>query len=189
MNDLVHAGKVLYWGVSEWSADQIGSAMRLCRAMGWAAPVSNQPQYSALWRRIERSVLPMCAEYGLGNVVWSPLAQGILTGKYTSVKSLPEGSRAAGPAAGMMEDYFTQPVLDAVQRAKAIAEGAGVTVGQLALAWCLRRGEISSVIVGATKPAHVDENVKAAGLRVDPSVMAQFDAALRPAAIDAPYVS
>ena len=88
-----------------------------------------------------------------------------------------------------MEDYFTQPVLDAVQRAKAIAEGAGVTVGQLALAWCLRRPEISAVIVGATKPAHVDENVKAAGLRVDPSVMAQFDAALRPVAIDAPYMS
>ncbi len=189
MNDLVRAGKILYWGVSEWNADQIGAAVRLCRAMGWAEPVSNQPQYSALWRRIERSVLPVCTEYGLGNVVWSPLAQGILTGKYTSVKALPEGSRAAGPAAGMMEDYFTQPVLDAVQRAKAIAEGAGVTVGQLALAWCLRRSEISAVIVGATKPSHVDENVKAAGLRVDPSVMAQFDAALRPVAIDAPYMS
>ena len=189
MNDLVRAGKILYWGVSEWNADQIAGAVRLCRAMGWAEPISNQPQYSALWRRIERRVLPACVEYGLGSVVWSPLAQGILTGKYASTAALPPGSRAAGPAAGMMEDYFTQPVLDAVQRAKAIANKAGVTVAQLALAWCLRLSEISAVIVGATRPEHVDENVKASGLRVDPAVLAQFDAALAGVAIDEPYVS
>ena len=189
MNDLVHAGKILYWGVSEWNPDQIAGAVRLCRAMRWAEPVSNQPQYSALWRRIEQRVLPTCAEYGLGNVVWSPLAQGILTGKYASISALPPGSRAASPAAGMMEDYFTQPVLDAVQSAKKIAEANGFTVGQLALAWCLRLADISAVIVGATRPEHVDENVKAADLRVDPSVLAQFDGVLRPVAIDAPYSS
>jgi aryl-alcohol dehydrogenase-like predicted oxidoreductase len=189
MNDLVRAGKILYWGVSEWNADQIAGAVRLCRAAGWAEPASNQPQYSALWRRIERRVLPTCLEYGLGSVVWSPLAQGILTGKYTSVRTLPPGSRAAGPAAGMMEDYFTQPVLDAVQRAKAIADANGVSLAQLALAWCLRRGEISSVIVGATRPEQVEENVRTASVRIEPAVIAQFDVTLRPVVIDAPYTA
>ena len=189
MNDLVRDGKVLYWGVSEWNADQIAAAVRLCRAMGWAEPASNQPQYSALWRRIEVRVLPTCVEYGLGSVVWSPLAQGILTGKYTSVKEPPKGSRAAGPAADMMDAYFTQPVLDAVQRAKKLAEDAGYTLGQLALAWCLRRPEISAVIVGATRPEHVDDNVRAADLKVDPEIFERLDAILRPVAPSPPYVS
>jgi len=187
MSDFVRAGKILYWGVSEWNADQIASAVRLCRAMGGAEPVSNQPQYSALWRRIERRVLPACAEYGLGNVVWSPLAQGILTGKYADAKKPPEGSRAAGAAAEMMEDYFTQPVLDAVQRAKELAQKAGYTLAQLALAWCLRRPEISSVIAGATKPAQVEENAKAGDLKIDPVLFTQLDAILGPVAAEEPY--
>src|SRR5664279_467026 len=116
MNDLVRAGKVLYWGVSEWTADQIGAAVLLCRARGWDEPVSNQPQYSALWRRVESRVFPACREYGLGNVVWSPLAMGILTGKYPSVDRVPAGTRAAGPFKEMMEDYFTPGVLAAVQQ-------------------------------------------------------------------------
>jgi len=187
MNDLIRAGKILYWGVSEWNADQIASAVRLCRAMGWAEPISNQPQYSMLWRRIERRVLATCAEYGLGNVVWSPLAQGILSGKYTQIAAPPEGSRAAGAAAEMMEDYFNQPVLDAVQRANELVKKSGYTLAQVALAWCLRRPEISSVIAGATKPEHVDENVKAGDLDVDPQLFAQLDALLAPVAPDAPY--
>jgi voltage-dependent potassium channel beta subunit len=187
MNDAVHQGKILYWGVSEWNADQIASAVLLCRAMGWAEPVSNQPQYSALWRRVERRVFPACAQYGLGNVVWSPLAMGILTGKYTSVEGPPAGSRAASTAADMMEDYFAQPVLDAVQQALPLAREAGCTMGQLALAWCLRRQEVSSVIVGATRAEHVEENVGAADLTIAPEVFNRLDAILAPVAPYEPY--
>jgi voltage-dependent potassium channel beta subunit len=189
MNDLVRQGKVLYWGVSEWNADQIAAAATLTRARGWAEPVSNQPQYSALWRRIERRVLSTCAEYGLGNVVWSPLAMGVLTGKYTSMSTAPEGSRAAGRHADMMEDYFTAPILEAVQRCAPLAREAGCTLGQLALAWCLRRSEVSSVIVGASRPDHVDENAAAADLDIDPAIFARMDAILVPVAPEEPYVS
>jgi len=189
MDDLIRRGDILYWGVSEWNPDQIAGAVALCRARGWSAPASNQPQYSALWRRIEKRVLPTTAAYGLGNVVWSPLAMGILTGKYADATKPPEGSRAAGRAAEMMGDYFTQPVLDAVQRLLPLAREAGTSLGALALAWCLRRPEISSVIVGATKPEHVDANVAAADLDVDPTIFARMDAILAPVAPFEPYVS
>ena len=189
MNDLVRGGKILYWGVSEWNADQIAAAVGLARARGWAEPASNQPQYSALWRRIERRVLLVCAEYGLGNVVWSPLAMGILTGKYLKADAPPGGTRAASPSAEMMEDYFTQPILDAVQRLKPLAAEAGVSLAQLSLAWCLRRPEISSVIVGATTPAHVDDNVAAAELDIDPGLFGRLDEILEPVAPSEPYLS
>ncbi len=189
MNDLVRDGKILYWGVSEWNADQIAAACMLARARGWAEPVSNQPQYSALWRRIEPRVLPTCREYGLGNVVWSPLAMGILTGKYTDASRPPQGSRAAGRAASMMEDYFTQPVLDAVQRLKPLAAKAHCTLAQLALAWCLRSDVVSSVIVGATRPEQVDDNVEAADLDIDPEIFAQMDDILAPVAPFEPYAA
>ncbi len=189
MDDLVRAGKILYWGVSEWNADQIAAACDLARARGWAEPVSNQPQYSALWRRIEPRVLPACREYGLGNVVWSPLAMGILSGKYTDASQPPAGSRAAGRSKDMMEDYFTQPVLDAVARLKPLAEQAHCTLAQLALAWCLRRPEVSSVIVGATRPEQVDDNVAAADLDVDPALFARMDDILAPVAPYEPYTA
>jgi voltage-dependent potassium channel beta subunit len=189
MDDLVRQGLILYWGVSEWSADQIAAAVTLCRARGWAEPASNQPQYNALWRRVEERVLPTCAQYGLGNVVWSPLAMGILTGKYTDASKPPAGTRAAGASASMMEDYFTQPVLDAVAKLQPLAREAGTSVGSLALAWCLRRPEISSVIVGATKPEHVDDNVAAAELDVDPAIFARMDAILEPVAPHEPYLA
>ncbi len=189
MNDLVRSGWILYWGVSEWNADQISSAVTLCRARGWAAPISNQPQYSALWRRIEQRVLPTCEAYGVGNVVWSPLAMGILTGKYTDAKNPPPGTRAAGSNRDMMEDYFTQPVLDAVAQLRPLAESAGCTLAQLALAWCLRRPAVSSVIVGATKAQHVDDNVGAADLAVDAAIFAQMDRMLEPVAPSEPYLS
>ena len=182
MDDLVRGGKTLYWGVSEWNADQIAAAVNLARARGWAEPVSNQPQYSALWRRIEQRVLPTCKQYGLGNVVWSPLAMGILTGKYTDAASPPAGTRAAGRAKDMMEDYFTQPVLDAVQRLTPLAQRAGCTLAQLALAWCLRDDVVAAVIVGATRPEQVDDNVAAADLDVDPAIFAQMDEILAPVA-------
>ena len=182
MDDLVRQGKILYWGVSQWSADQIAHAVDLCRAHGWSAPVSNQPQYSALWRQIEARVLPTCEDLGLGNVVWSPLAMGILTGKYPSVDDVPEDSRAGGEDARFMQRYFTQEVLDAVQRARAVADEAGCTLAQLSLAWCLRQPFVSSVIVGATKTSHVDDNVGAADLDLDYDVIDAFDEILEPVA-------
>ncbi len=197
MNDLIAQGKILYWGVSEWNADQIVAAVTLCRAVGWSPPVSNQPQYSALWRRIEARVLPTSAEYGLGNVVWSPLAMGILTGKYTDVANPPPGTRAAPVGDGegvavareMMSDYFTQPVLDAVGRAKAIATKAGCSLAQLALAWCLRQPAVTSAIVGATKPEHVDDNVAAADLQLDPAIIEEFGRVLGQVAPHEDYVA
>jgi voltage-dependent potassium channel beta subunit len=180
MNDLVRNGKIVYWGVSEWNADQITAACTIARENGWAAPISNQPQYSALWRHVQRDVFPACREFGLGNVVWSPLAQGILTGKYTSARAVPQGTRASSSAAGMMEDYFTQPVLDAVQRIRPLAEQAGCTMAQLALAWCLRDTIVASVIVGATRAEQVDENVAAADLVIDPAIFQQMDQILVP---------
>jgi len=189
MNDLVRSGKILYWGVSEWNADQLASAVTLCRARGWAVPISNQPQYSALWRRIEERVLPACEAYGIGNVVWSPLAMGILTGKYTDASRPPAGTRAASGNKEMMEDYFTQPVLDAVAQVVPLAKRAGVSMAQLALAWCLRQPAVTSVIVGATKPEHVDDNAAAGDARIDPSIFDAMDRLLAPVAPSEPYVS
>ncbi|GAC1387659.1 MAG: aldo/keto reductase family protein [Vulcanimicrobiaceae bacterium] len=189
MNDLVRAGKILYWGVSEWNADQIVSLVNLCRARGWAVPISNQPQYSALWRRIEARVLPTCEQYGIGNVVWSPMAMGILSGKYTDASNPPQGTRAAGASKEMMEDYFTQPVLDAVQKLKPLAEQAGASMAQLALAWCLRQPAVTSVIVGATKVEHVDDNVRTAELHLDPAIFAEMDSILIPVAPHEPYLA
>jgi voltage-dependent potassium channel beta subunit len=189
MNDLVRAGTVLYWGVSEWNADQIAAAVVLCRARGWAVPVSNQPQYSALWRRIEVRVLPTCLQYGLGNVVWSPLAMGILSGKYTDAAHPPAGTRAAGPYREMMEDYFTQPVLDAVARLQPLASQAGITLSQMSLAWVLRQPAVTCAIVGATNPKHVMDNVAAGDVTLDAQTIAGIDRVLLPVAPSEPYIS
>ncbi|HEY5094359.1 MAG TPA: aldo/keto reductase family protein [Candidatus Eremiobacteraceae bacterium] len=182
MDDLIRQGKVLYWGTSEWTADQILRAVSICKERGWSRPVSNQPQYSALWRHIEAAVLPMCESLGIGNVVWSPLAMGVLTGKYQSVKNAPAGTRAAGASADMMDSFFKQDVLDAVQRLKPIAQEHKASLGQLSLAWCLRQHAASSVIVGATKADQVDENVAAADLHIRPETFAEMDRILIPVA-------
>jgi aryl-alcohol dehydrogenase-like predicted oxidoreductase len=189
MNDLVRAGKILYWGVSEWNPDQIAAAVTTARGHGWAVPVSNQPQYSALWRRVERGVFPACREFGLGNVVWSPLAMGVLTGKYTSAQRPPGGTRAASADGEMMEEYLTAPILDAVQKLAPLAQRAGCTIAQLALAWCLRVNVVSAVIVGATRPEQVDDNVAAADLDVDAEIFHQMDHLLEDVALDQPYFS
>ncbi len=178
MNDLLEQGKILYWGVSEWTAEELRAAVELCDEAGWTPPASNQPEYNALQRRIEDDVLPTTAEFGMGNVVWSPLAQGILTGKYTSATELPEGSRATSPAGGFMGRYLDADVIEASQEFRRIAEQAAVTPSQLAVAWCLRRPEVSSAIVGASRPAHVEENVAAADLDLDAEVFAAVDLAL-----------
>lgn len=182
MADLIARGEVLYWGVSEWTADQIAHAVSICRLHGWPAPTSNQPQYSALWRRIERRVLPTSVELGLGQVVWSPLAMGILTGKYRSVDDVPDDSRAAGEGRQFMGRYFTQETLDAVGRLRPLADEAGASLSQLALAWCLRERGVSSVIAGATTTAHVDDNVAAADVHPDPALLARMDEVLAPVA-------
>lgn len=180
MDDAIRAGKILYWGVSEWNADQIAAAVDLCSARGWAPPVSNQPQYSALWRRIEERVLPVSRERGLGTVVWSPLAMGVLTGKYTSVDDLPPDSRAASQDAVFMRRFLTQEILDAVARLRPLADEAGITMAQLALAWVLHQPGVSSVIVGASRPDHVDDNVAAADVVLDDDLVARMDAVLEP---------
>jgi len=174
MDDLSRQGKILYWGVSEWSAAQIREAVELCRERGWRSPSSNQPEYNALQRAIEREVLPTTRELGMGNVVWSPLAQGILTGKYRSLADVPEGSRAAGPQSGFMRRYWRAEVLEAVGRLAPLAEKSGCSMSQLALAWCLRRPEVTSVIVGATSNRHVDDNVAAADREIDPAVLEEM---------------
>lgn len=189
MNDLVRAGTILYWGVSEWNADQIVSAVNLCRARGWSVPISNQPQYSALWRRIEERVLPACERYGLGNVVWSPLAMGILTGKYTDAAHPPAGSRGAGAYREFMEEYLTQDVVDAVARLQPIAKQAGISMAQLALAWVLRQPAVTSAIVGATNASHVRDNVRAGSLHLDGDVFAEVDRILADVQAYEPYTS
>jgi aryl-alcohol dehydrogenase-like predicted oxidoreductase len=183
MDDLIRAGKVLYWGTSEWTADQIAHATSLCRAEGWAPPASNQPQYSALYRRVERRVLPTCRDLGVGNVVWSPLAMGVLTGKYTSTSDLPEGSRAAGEGRGFMEAYLRQETLDAVASLRPVADEAGCSLSQLSLAWLLRQDTVASVIVGATKVEHVDDNAAAGDLHVADEVLDRVGEVLAPFAV------
>jgi voltage-dependent potassium channel beta subunit len=189
MDDLVRTGKILYWGTSEWNADQIAAAVTLAQARGWAVPISNQPQYSALWRRVEERVLPTCERYGVGNVVWSPLAMGILSGKYTDAAHAPAGSRGASANREMMEDYLTQPVLDAVQKLLPLAKQAGCSLAQLSLNWCLREPSVTSTIVGATKLEHVDDNVAAGSLHLDPLIFEQMNAILEPVTPHEPYLA
>ena len=189
MSDLVRAGTVLYWGTSEWNADQIASAVTLCRANGWAVPVSNQPQYSALWRRIEERVLPTCEEYGVGNVVWSPLAMGILSGKYRDAARPPAGTRAAGPNREMMEEYFTQRVLDAVQQLQPLAAQAGISMSQMALAWVLRQRAVTSAIVGATNLSHISDNVAAGDIELAADLVDRINTILAPVLAHEPYLA
>lgn len=186
MDDLVRAGTVLYWGVSEWAADQIDHVVSLCRARGWADPVCNQAQYSAVWRGIEARVLPTCEQLGLGVLAWSPLAMGVLTGKYRDGGHVPAGSRAAGDEAHFMRKYMTAEVLEGVARARALSEEAGYSLTQLALAWCLRRRGVSSAIVGASRVEHVEENVRAADVPLDLEVLRRMDELLPSLAVTRP---
>jgi len=178
-DDLVRAGKVLYVGVSEWDAEQIRRAVEIADAMGFDRLISNQPQYSMLYRVIEAEVVPTSVELGLGQVVWSPIAQGVLTGKYLPGQPPPEGSRATDPTSGhFTERLRTEPILTAVQRLKPIADEAGLTMAQLAVAWVLQHDFISSAIVGATRPEQVADNAGASGVVLGDDVMAAIDTAL-----------
>lgn len=160
MGDLIRQGKILYWGVSVWSAPQIADACQISDSLNIPRPISNQPPYNMLRPEIEEAVLPECEKQGMGQIVFSPLAQGVLTGKYLPSKPLPEGSRGADDKSNtFMKDVLTDSTLERVQKLRAFSESKGCTVGQFALAWCLRKPNIASVIVGASKIAQIEENV------------------------------
>ncbi|MEJ7690851.1 MAG: aldo/keto reductase family protein [Nocardioidaceae bacterium] len=178
--DVVHAGKVLYIGVSEWTAEQIRDGHALARELRIPF-VSNQPQYNMLWRVIEADVIPTSLELGIGQVVWSPIAQGILTGKYLPGDQPPADSRAADKEAGSsMRDRLSDDVLNRVQQLAPIASDVGLSMAQLAIAWVLANPAISSAIIGASRPEQVSENVLASGRTLDDDVLKAIDDALDP---------
>jgi aryl-alcohol dehydrogenase-like predicted oxidoreductase len=178
LTEVVRQGKARYIGFSEWTADQIAAALAVPGAERF---VSSQPQYSMLWREPEEDVIPLCAKEGIGQIVWSPLAQGVLTGKYAPGSPPPEDSRAASEVMGqMMGRYRDDDVLGAVQSLRPIAEGAGLTMAQLALAWVLREPNVASAIIGATRPSQVDDNAAASSVRLSDDVLAAIDEVLEP---------
>ena len=162
------------------TAKQIAAALKIQDARGYNRFVSSQPQYSALWRVIEAEVVPLSEKEGIGQIVWSPMAQGILTGKYLPGKKAPAGSRATDKKSGadFISRWMSEEVLTAVQKMKPIADGLDISMSQLALAWVLQNSNVSSAIMGATKPAQVKENVKAAGVKLPKDVMVAIDKAL-----------
>ncbi|GAA3340210.1 aldo/keto reductase family protein [Amorphoplanes nipponensis] len=174
--DVVHSGKALYIGVSEWSASEIRAGWELAQDLKIQF-VSNQPQYSALWRVIEAEVVPTSIELGVGQVVWSPLAQGVLTGKYEPGKQPPAGSRATDDKSGadFISRWMSDEVLTAVQGLKPLAEQAGLSLAQLALAWVLQNDNVSAAIIGASRPEQVHDNVKASGVKLDSDLMKAID--------------
>ncbi|MEU6729714.1 aldo/keto reductase family protein [Nonomuraea wenchangensis] len=181
-DDLVRQGKVLYVGVSEWTADQIAQALKIADEMGFDRIVSNQPQYSMLWRVIESEIVPLSEKEGVGQIVWSPIAQGVLTGKYLPGQQPPEGSRATDAAGGsaMIARFMNDDVLTRVQELKPIAADLGLSMAQLAIAWVLQNPNVSSAIVGASRPEQVRDNVKAAGVKLGQDVLRRIDDALGP---------
>ena len=176
-DDLVRQGKVLYIGVSEWRAEQIAAAVRAADQMGLDRIVSNQPQYNIIWRVIESEVIPLSQRVGVGQAVWSPLAQGVLSGKYLANAKPPTASRASSATMGQFIQSWLRPgVLDAVQALKPIAKEAGCTLSQFSLAWVLREPNVASAIVGASKPEQLEENVVSSGLVIDPDLFRQAEA-------------
>ena len=177
--DIVRQGKALYIGVSEWTASQIRDGHALAKDLGFQL-ISNQPQYSMLWRVIEAEVVPTSEELGLSQIVWSPLAQGVLSGKYHPGKPAPEGSRATDSKGGarMIERWMSDEVLTGVQRLKPIADEAGLTMAQLSIAWVLQNKNVASAIMGASRPEQVEKNVAAAGVKLDQGIMDKIDAAI-----------
>jgi aryl-alcohol dehydrogenase-like predicted oxidoreductase len=180
-SDLVRQGKVLYLGVSEWRAEEIADALRIAGQMGLDRIVSNQPQYNMIWRVIESEVVPLCAKEGIGQIVWSPIAQGALTGKYAPGADVPAGSRATDPSgSGFIRNYLTDDILTRVQLLRPLAEEAGLSLAQLAIAWVLQNQNVSAAIIGATRPEQVRENARASGVRLADDLMRRIDEALGP---------
>ena len=173
--DLVRMGKVLYVGVSEWTAPQIREGHKLAKELGFQL-ISNQPQYSMLWRVIEGQVVPTSEELGLSQIVWSPMAQGVLTGKYLPGAKAPEGSRAADPElSGIIEKFMGEETLTRVQRLKPLAEELGITMAQLAIAWVLNNKNVAGAIVGASKPEQITSNIEASGVEIPAEMLVKID--------------
>ena len=174
--DIVRSGKALYIGVSEWSAEQIQAAVDIAKQMNFDKIVSNQPQYSMLWRVIEGEVVPTSVKNGISQIVWSPMAQGVLTGKYLPGQPAPAGSRATDAGgARMIERWMRDDVLNAVQNLKPIAAELGISMGQLAIAWVLKNPNVASAIVGASRPDQIVDNIKAIDVVLDDAVMKKID--------------
>ncbi|OHV03859.1 aldo/keto reductase family protein [Mycobacterium talmoniae] len=177
--DVVRAGKALYIGVSEWSAEQIRAAHGLASQLG-VSLISSQPQYSMLWRIIEPEVIPTCQALGLSQIVWSPMAQGVLSGKYLPGQPPPAGSRATDEKGGanFIKRFMTDDVLTRVQQLRPVAEELGLTTAQLAIAWVLQNDNVAAALVGASRPEQVAENVKAAGVQIPAELLARIDQVL-----------
>ena len=173
LTDAVRSGKVRYIGFSEWPANRIAEALDMA---GVEKFVSSQPQYSLLWREPEEEVIPLCAENGISQIVWSPLAQGVLTGKYAPGSPPPQGTRATSAEMGAWIDRLMQPsILEAVRKLKPLAAQADLTLSQFALAWVLREPNVASAIVGASRPEQLEENAGASGAEVDPALFAEAE--------------
>ena len=178
---------MLYVGVSEWSAQRIEEARRIQADLNLDPLASNQPEYSMLQRKIEEDVLPVSKRLGIGQVVWSPLAQGVLAGKYKPGEQAPQGTRAATPGdQDMMSRFMRDDVLEAVQNLRPVADDLGITMAQLALAWVLREPGVSSAIVGASRPEQVDDNVAASGVELGEDVLQRIDEILGGVLVAAP---
>lgn len=176
--DLVRMGKVLYVGVSEWNAQQIRDGQKLAKEIGFKL-ISNQPQYSMLWRVIEEQVIPTSEELGLSQIVWSPMAQGVLTGKYLPGQPAPEGSRAADKdLSGIIEKFMSETTLTRVQGLKPLADELGITMAQFAIAWVLQNKNVAAAIVGASKPEQITSNLAATGVVIPAEIMAKVDEVL-----------
>jgi aryl-alcohol dehydrogenase-like predicted oxidoreductase len=181
--DVVRQGKALYIGVSEWTAEQLRAGHDLARDLGIHL-VSNQPQYSMLWRVIESEVVPVSEELGVSQIVWSPVAQGVLTGKYKPGQALPPGTRATDTKGGadMIKRWMSEDVLTGVQKLQPIADEVGLTMAQLAIAWVLQNRNVASAIIGASRPDQVAANVNASGVTLDADVLTAIDDAIGPLA-------
>jgi voltage-dependent potassium channel beta subunit len=185
--DLVRQGKALYIGVSEWRAEEIAAALKIAGEMGFDKIISNQPQYNMIWRVIEAEVIPLCEKEGIGQVVFSPIAQGILTGKYLPGQAAPAGSRANDESgSGFISRFMTDSLLNRVQKLKAVADEAGLTPAQLAVAWTLQSPNVAAAIVGATRPEQVRDNVGAVGVRLDAAQRRLIDDILGPEIVTDP---
>lgn len=178
-DDLVRQGKVLYIGFSEWNAQQIRDGLKIAKDLGLTSFISSQPQYSMLWRVIESEVDPICKKNGISHIVWSPIAQGVLSGKYLPGEPPPSDSRAMSTEGQSVTDRFLRDeILKAVQKLKPIAADAGLTMAQLAVAWVLQNHNVASAIVGASKPEQITEAAKASGVKLSSQTMSAIDTAL-----------
>jgi aryl-alcohol dehydrogenase-like predicted oxidoreductase len=179
-DDLVRQGKVLYVGVSEWRAEEIAAALKIAAELGLDRIVSNQPQYNMIWRVIEAEIVPLCEQEGIGQIVWSPIAQGVLTGKYRPGAAPPPQSRATDESGGarFIGRLLTDELLTRVQQLGPIAEESGLSLAQLAVAWVLQNQNVSAAIIGATRPEQVRENVRASGVTLDREVLQRIDEVL-----------